>query len=173
MNYILNEHEVSNKSDNKLSQIIIFFIGIILLFCGLIVYLIVRPFGNVWFLSPYSQWLFKVGLPLVGLGFLGGVLPSFFHTAAFSFLTISFLPSTQCTHLSMCSLWIIINILFEIGQKYHEAVLNIIPNFFNEIPILNQTYSYFLCGTFDYWDIVASVSGGIMAYWILEHFRGA
>jgi hypothetical protein len=54
-----------------------------------------------------------------------------------------------------------------LGQKFNTLPSGIIPDWFAEIPFLENTENYFLQGTFDFVDLAAIAFGSIAAYFVL------
>jgi len=57
--------------------------------------------------------------------------------------------------------------IFELGQKFNNFSSKIVPDWFTEIPFLENTENYFLLGTFDFKDIIAIGVGAGFAYFAL------
>lgn len=75
-------------------------------------------------------------------------LPSFLHTCAFSFITYSFAKHLSIGPFLCCSFWVIVNVAFELLQK-----------------------ASLLLGVFDFTDIVYSIIGGLLAYFIIKIYK--
>jgi hypothetical protein len=69
--------------------------------------------------------------------------------------------------LIICLSWFFVDFAFELGQKFNEWALNLIPTWFSGIPFLENTENYFLRGTFDISDLVAVALGTVIAYCVL------
>jgi len=96
-----------------------------------------------------------------------GALPSFLHVFAFSLIIGGLLACKKRGFFVICSMWLFINILFELGQKHAIAASRIVPLWFSEVFILENTQNYFLKGTFDFCDILAGFFGALAAYCVL------
>lgn len=61
--------------------------------------------------------------------------------------------------------------LFEVGQAIKEITILIIPNWFSDFLILENTKNYFLHGHFDWFDILSLALGSIAAFSLLIKTR--
>ena len=144
-----------------------FLAGIFLLILGSLVYVVDRSPDQVYFTRFFGIHLkmFDGGAPL--LGSLGLRLPAFFHVLSFSLITGAFFRSGRGRYLAICAFWLLVNICFELGQKYKTLAVKLTPDFFETIPFLENTRAYFLNGTFDIYDLAAFFMGGAVAYGLL------
>jgi len=141
-------------------------IGFFTLFAGLLLYLLTRP-SDIYFVSfikrvdnsPYWALPFSDGI--------GGALPSFLHVFAFSLLLGGLLACRKTGYLMISCAWLLTNVLFELGQRYPSLASELIPKWFEGIFILQNMRNYFLKGTFDFLDLLASSVGAVAAYWVL------
>ena len=141
-------------------------IGFLTLFAGLLLYLSNRP------LDTYFVSFLKAGenLSHSALSFptrIGGALPSFLHVFAFSLLLGGLLACEKKGYLIICCAWLFTNVLFELGQRYPLLSSQVIPKWFEGMFILENMRGYFLNGTFDSFDILASCVGAVTAYCVL------
>ncbi len=142
------------------------FIGSVLLFLGMSVYLFGRPAWQFTLLPDffYVQWPFTDII-----GHYGGSLPSFLHVFGFSVLSAGIIAFSKKAYIVICSLWALINIVFEILQS--DIVLTLYEHtFFGQqlsVTVWNWIESYSLNAVFDYYDILAILLGAISAYWVL------
>jgi hypothetical protein len=141
--------------------------GIFLLLLGSLVYVIDRSPDQVYFTRFFGIHLkmFDAGTPL--LGSAGMRLPAFFHVLSFSLITGSFFRPGKHRYLCICAFWLLVNSCFELGQKYKTLAVKLTPDFFENIPFLENTRSYFMNGTFDVYDLLAFFIGGLAAYGLL------
>ncbi len=100
-------------------------------------------------------------------GPLGNSLPSFTHVFAFALITAGMVSCGKRGWLIICFSWFLIDSAFEIGQKFSTWTVNFVPRSFESIPILENTRGFFLRGTFDVYDLVATAIGAITAYVVL------
>jgi len=139
---------------------------------GFVVYLFDRLPGSAYFLP--AQWAHFAGKPFI-FGSVGGWLPEFAHVYAFGLLTATVLGTTRRAALTGCSLWWLIDILFEIGQYPnlgpHLAAAT--PVWLDGIPFLENTGAFFARGTFDPADLIAIMLGALAAWMTLSglHYR--
>ena len=61
----------------------------------------------------------------------------------------------------------LVDILFELGQKYHSIVNRFVPEWFSGILFLENTRAYFGQGSFDINDIFATWFGAIIAFLVI------
>jgi hypothetical protein len=141
-----------------------FLMGILVLVAGVVIYVTDRSPDAVYFTRFFGMHL-KLSDPGVRLlGQFGERLPAFFHVLSFSLMTSAFAAGGRKTYLGVCAVWFFINFGFELGQKYKLAAAGITPEFFLHLPFFESTRAYFLCGTFDWLDIVAAAAGTAAAY---------
>jgi len=144
-----------------------FLAGILFLFLGSLVYVIDRSPDQVYFTRFFGIHLklFDGGTPV--LGSVGLRLPAFFHVLSFSLITGAFFRYGKVRYLAVCAFWLLVNICFELGQKYKDLAVQLTPDFFEHIPFLENTRAYFLKGTFDVYDLAAFFIGGLVGYGLL------
>ena len=141
-------------------------IGFLVLFAGFLLYLLTRP-SDIYLVSfikgaensHYWALPFPTGI--------GGALPSFLHVFAFSLLLGGLLACRKRGYLIICCAWLFTNLLFELGQRYPISASQVIPKWFDGMFILQNMRDYFLNGTFDFFDLLASSVGAVAAYWVL------
>jgi hypothetical protein len=147
--------------------------GFLNLLAGLLLYLLTRP-SDIYFVSfikgvhgVHDSLHWALPFPSV----ISGALPSFLHVLAFSLLVGGILACGKRGYLIICCAWLFTNVLFELGQRYPISACEVIPKWFEEICILQSVRNYFLNGTFDFFDLLASSVGAAAAYWILVRTR--
>lgn len=99
-------------------------------------------------------------------GTMGNHLPTFIHVYVFILLTaIATAPSTTKNFI-ICLTWFLIDSLFEFAQitLIAQWIEKIIPDWLIDIPLLGNTTSYFVNGTFDVLDLLSILIGAIVAY---------
>ena len=67
----------------------------------------------------------------------------------------------------VCSIWLFINVLFEVAQRYGNSISKFIIKWFDKVFLLENLESYFLKKTFDYFDIFGCFAGAAIAYFVL------
>jgi len=139
-------------------------LGLLLLSIGALVYLFDRPPDQTYFIFalPFHFSLYNKYPPLFGP--IGGFLPHFLHTSAFILLTAGIMDCGRKGYLSICLFWLIINIGFELGQKYSVHAVGLVPDWFEGVFLLENTKNYFLFGTYCSLDMTAIIIGSILAY---------
>jgi hypothetical protein len=138
--------------------------GTLSLIVGLLVYLVDRPAGGAYFLYRTSAaFSLHNTLPALLFGPFGGNLPTFIHVFSFSLLTAGLLACKKRGCQIVILSWLITECAFELGQKF----VRISPDVFNGVPVLENTGSFFVNGTFDSLDLVAATAGAAAAYLFL------
>jgi len=135
------------------------------LIVGSLIYLIDRPPCNTYFVNFIGISLYN-SLPNI-FGSIGNYLPTFVHVFSFILITASFLPSRKRYYLVISLSWFLLDCIFEVGQKFNNFSSKIIPDWFVEIPFLENTKNYFQYGTFDYFDLLSIAVGAGFAYFAL------
>jgi hypothetical protein len=147
------------KSVNKI-QITI---GVAALSIGLIVYLYDR--------SPDSALILQV----IGVtsafsavshlfGPISGQLPAFIHVFAFALLTTGVLGCRTQGALVVCLFWLIVDVLFELGQVAENQVFGNHSGTFDTIFGSGVLGNFFRFGTFDPLDLLAMALGAVTAF---------
>jgi hypothetical protein len=101
-------------------------------------------------------------------GILGGSLPEFIHPFGFSLLGMGLISKIRKSRVLICSIFLIINVSFEIGQKFSAYIIEYIPGWFNKFFILENTKNYFVMGRFSVSDLIAIFLGSILAFIVGE-----
>lgn len=130
---------------------------------GVLVYLLDRPSNSVYFVPEW--WALAEATPAF-FGLLGQYLPTFSHTFAFILFTTAVLAVRRRAAIVVCAAWLLVDSFFEIAQRDELAVniVNHLPNWFAEWPLLDNVAAYFLVGRFDPFDLVSIFAAGIAAY---------
>jgi hypothetical protein len=139
-------------------------IGLIPLFVGLMVYLVDRHPEQTYFIYKIDSAisLHHVLPPLFGP--LGKILPAFVHVFSFALLTAGILACNKRGCVLACIVWLSVDVAFELGQKFGVWTSNLVPRWFEGIPLLENTGNYFMSGTFDFIDLTAIAAGSLAAY---------
>jgi len=143
-------------------------IGFNALLLGAIFYYFFRSSGNIYFieflgLAPQLH----ITMPPLLTG-VGRCLPTFIHVFSFILLTAGFVAGSKKSYLIIALAWCAIDLLFEIGQGFGREIMQIIPDWFSDIPFLENTRNYFMRGSFDWYDLVSIAIGSLAAYFILR-----
>jgi hypothetical protein len=103
-------------------------------------------------------------------GVLGGWLPSFAHTLAFSLFTAAALPPRPAARYGACVAWCAVNVAFEIGQlpQMGQPLSQALLATFGGSAPMRWLAGYFVHGTFDAGDIWAAVAGALTAATVLQ-----
>lgn len=160
----VNQVQTTPKRSINRVQILI---GVVWLLIGSVVYLIDRPPNQTYFVysSRVKISLYET-LPNV-FGAIGNSLPDFLHVFSFILITAGLVSCQKRGYVIICLSWFSFDLSFELGQKYNELPLKIIPNWFKGIPFLENTENYFSRGTFDILDVTAIALGTVIAYFVL------
>ena len=120
------------------------------LLIGVMIYLVDRQ-ADVYFLSGLA--LPAISLPPL-FGELGRHLPSALHVYAFILLTVVCLPRGRRYLIAACSSWLMLEWLFEFGQhpQLQHRVAALIPRWFDGLPLLEASETFFINGRFDPFD---------------------
>ncbi len=144
-------------------------IGIFLLSLGALIYLIDRPPGQTYFIFtlPFQLNLYNITPSLFGP--IGNFLPHFLHVSAFILLTAGLIDCGKRGYLLICLFWMAVNVGFELGQRYSDYAVGLVPARFDDVFLLENTRNYFLHGTYCHLDMAAIIIGGISAYAFLHY----
>ena len=139
-------------------------IGSVAFAIGLFVYLADR--------DPSKAALIPTVALLTGsnvFGMLGGWLPSFVHTFAFSLFTAAALPIRSVPRYGTCVAWFAVNTAFEVGQhpQVSARLAEALQGGLGALPFSRSLSNYFVHGTFDPGDIVAALLGALTAGLVL------
>lgn len=139
-------------------------VGLIALFVGLTVYLVDRPPEQTYFIYKIDSAIsLHYVLPTL-FGPLGKILPAFVHVFSFALLTAGILACNKRGCVIACIVWLSVDVAFELGQKFGVWTSNLVPRWFEGIPLLENTGNYFMSGTFDFIDLTAIAAGSLVAY---------
>ena len=148
--------------------------AVIALAIGILVYLLDRPSTSV-YLIP-DGWSFGDSIPPV-FGAIGDHLPTLAHTFAFILFSSALLEPWRWAALAACTWWWIVGSLFEVGQSDRWAALiaTQVPDWFADVPLLENVADYFVAGQFDPFDLVSIAVGTGCAFVVvkLSHRFGA
>lgn len=141
-------------------------IGLTALLLGTLVYLTDRPPGE----TALPDNLNLYGLVPTLFGAVGRHLPAFAHVFGFSLLTVALIDGGRHAAIAVCVGWFLVNSAFELGQHavIAPSLSQVIPAWFENIPILARARGYFLYGTFDSLDVLAIGLGALAAYLVLQ-----
>lgn len=140
--------------------------GLTALLAGFLLYFLHRPPDTYFVSFIKANDASPYGIPISLRAFVGA-LPSFLHVFAFSLIIGGLLSCRQRAYLIICSTWLFMNVLFEVGQRHAVSASEMIPIWFGEVFVLENMRNYFLNGTFDFFDLAASFTGSVAAYCIL------
>jgi hypothetical protein len=106
-------------------------------------------------------------------GAVGQWLPSFAHTLAFSLFCAALLAPRPRWEYGACAFWLGVNAAFEVGQhpQVRGPLVDALRHDVGRGPIGRVIENYFLYGTFDVADLVASALGAALAATLLHRVR--
>ena len=137
------------------------FIAILALLAGLMIYMAGRDIEHIVLsgLLPLISFE-KLLLPAS----ITNNAPSLIHCYAFILLSRACLQAATASTIHIVVFWCLIECLFEVGQHpfFHAYLMNYSPGLF---------VNYFLNGTHDILDIVASLLGGLLALFTIKHYK--
>ncbi len=131
---------------------------------GVAVYALDRG-AAVYFLSGWTN-----APAITVFGPLAGHLPTFLHTLVFILITAVVLKPWPRTLPATCATWFLIECLFEVGQMapIDGYIATAVPAWFDSVPLLRITSSYFTQGTYDPLDVLSIGIGAVVAYPIVR-----
>lgn len=139
------------------------FAALLALITGLLVYLSGRPPAHVYLFGGFSVDAIQNTL---AIGATGQWLPSFIHPYLFILLTALAIGPGTGVLLANCLFWSSMGWLFELGQHpaLSASLAARIPEWFSTIPLLENSSNFFVHGTFDPLDLVATAAGTLAAW---------
>lgn len=137
---------------------------------GVLVYSIDRQADRVYFMSDWMSLGDGEGSVF---GLLGQHLPTFVHVYTFILLTMALVVPVDRYRrylLPVCLGWFAFDSLFEIAQldAIGRLIARWVPDWFANIPFLENTASYFIVGTFDVLDLLSIALGALAAYLTMQ-----
>jgi len=143
-------------------------IGLGVLLLGTLIYLIDRASDQTYFIYKSSVNISLHNILPNFFGSIGNSLPSFVHVFSFILITAGLFRCQKRGNIIICSFWFLTDIIFELGQKFKLLSSTMVPDWFSEIPFLENSKNYFLSGTFDLNDLIAIALGTILACFVLS-----
>jgi hypothetical protein len=142
---------------------LLFLPGVSALLLGLLMYIATRPCQQILllhFLPPMH-----ITLPWSSIALVHS-LPSFLHIYGFILMTAAVLPRRRDILLYICGFWLLLELLFEMGQQQQlaKAFAAALPPVFHQNAWLRVLPDYFVYGTFDPQDILLLVLGSLAAW---------
>lgn len=127
------------------------------------VYLLDRQAESAYFMAP---WMVGHGDMRTYFGVLGNHLPTLLHVYAFTMLTIAVVSPSRVSAIAICVAFFVADSLFELAQitVIAQEIAKYVPEWFQGVPFLENTSSYFLAGTFDVRDLISIAIGSLAAY---------
>lgn len=134
------------------------------------VYLFDRPGSSVYFIP---NWWPGVTWTPSFFGGLGQYLPTFSHTFAFILLTTAVIGVHRRAALLACAGWLVVDSVFEIAQAdlLADRIVQFLPHWFSEWPLLDNFAAYLLVGRFDPFDLVSIVLASVAACLLLSYLN--
>lgn len=156
-------------SKTTAGEFVVAVVALTALCVGTSVYLFDRDPAHVAFLAGWLQASLSPRSEVFGA--LGGSLPAFLHTLAFTLLTALAFGATARAATAAALIWWGIETLFELGQHpvAGDLIAAALPAWFAYTPVLDAMGPYFARSTFDFLDLVAVAAGAVSAR--LIHFH--
>ena len=146
-----------------------FVIALNALMLGVLVYIFGRASDSTFLGKIICRYFGDVFIQYNFFGDLGGLIPELVHPFSFALFTIILFPAAgRIARGLICLGWMIINIVFEIGQYFSNQFSEFILIIFNRNMFSELLTNYFIAGTYDHGDILAIVFGIIAAFAISE-----
>ena len=153
---------VSNTSTGKLQgDIPLFVLGTLWLLLGIVVYVVARPPGTVYFSAQIPNFSGELSHQW---RLLLGPVPTFAHTLAFSLMSAA-LVSMHRNRMLACLVWACVEILFEFAQHPSVSAWLLSHRYQSSSHVLR----YLNRGTFDLYDVMAAVAGAALAAAIINN----
>ena len=148
---------------------IFFVIGVLSLMMGVSIYILDRPATQTYFI-PDNLTAYAGTESIFGV--LGNYLPTFLHAFALCLITMAALKCTRHSSLLVCCLWLLIDGLFEVAQhpQVSRIIVPFIPDWFANVPVLENAANYFTYGHFDLLDLLSILFGVLSAYLMFRVF---
>ena len=138
-------------------------IAISALCIGVLVYVFDRNAESIYLLPNWLSFNSTTGS---FFGTIGNYIPTFVHVYAFILLTAAVAVPSITSIIPVCLSWFSLDSLLEVAQISSIArwIAMHTPDWFSGIPLLENTASYFMLGTFDALDLVSIAAGTLAAY---------
>ena len=151
-----------------------FYFGIacVSLCVGYVVYFVGRTGPAIFAIPDQLEHLVSVQ-PLIAQ--ISGQLPGFLHTYAFILLTFLVLGTSSRFNLYLSiAFWSMLELVFELGQHalFKHAYTDLITGWFEQAPVPDFSYNYFLHGTFDPLDLLAIAIASVCAWVTVQLAQG-
>jgi hypothetical protein len=141
--------------------------GVLALCLGFMVCLLRSP-GSAYFLPGSFPTLWPACSIPSYIRILTNGLPDFILPFAFALFTSGLISSSgRRNQLFICLGWLVLESFFESGRYSKDAYLRFIPPWFDSEPLLRNTKSFFLNGTFDAWDMLFILAGTVVAFCVM------
>ena len=141
-----------------------FIIGVALMGLGSLIYLCDRPPEQTYFIHLFNNTISFFNVVPNLFGTIGYNLPAFFHISSLILITASLSKQSKRRYIAICLVWLSIEAVFELGQAFSTAASRMTPDILNDIPFFENTKNFFLKGTFDLFDLSATVTGSLLGY---------
>lgn len=156
----------NETADSRMASLALFLAGCAVLISGVLFYILARPQGIAYVSERLKLGLFPPSHNVAAS--VWGSFPEFAHPLAFSLIGMGLISLSLQSRVFVCSNILLLNLLFEIGQKYKYVTVTFVPNWLDGVPVLENVRSYFLKGTFDPQDVLAACLGSFAAFIISE-----
>jgi hypothetical protein len=142
-------------------------IGAFILSMVVVFYLFERPLDGTWLFTMLPLGLSGYGAVPRLPPWLNESLPAFLHASSLTLATGSLLGPRVWEYVWVSVSWLLIHIIFELGQRLDRRLVELAPVWVDRIPLVNHVRSHFGLGTFDAADILAAFLGCACGFGIL------
>lgn len=162
---------MTGSTDRHINKLQIL-IGAVSLLIGTLVYFMDRPAEGTYFIYRF-EFILKLHNMINDIvpgsfGYINNWLPEFVHVFSFILLTAGIISCRRKGCIVICIAWFVVDIVFELGQRFSSLALQAIPDWFSDVPILESFKGFFRKGTFDLIDLAAIAAGAVAAYLVLR-----
>jgi hypothetical protein len=140
-------------------------IGLVTLLIGIVIYPLIRPQKTIYFFN-FLEIDFPTGVT-ISLGVINDCFPTFIHTFSFCLIIAGISECSKKRYPAITIGCFFANFFVELLQKYDDFIVEITPNWFDQVPFLENTKNYFIYGTFDVFDVFSIAIGASMGFLML------
>ncbi len=145
------------------------YIALFLLGFGFLIYILFRPCTSEYAFGLISPICWLSQEITSNLNIVTGRAPSLVHAFSLSIITSLIFPKiNRSIIIASCVFWVVINLLFELGQLFKPQFTNKFNNSYADI-LMNKVNLFLYQGTYDPWDVLAAITGGAIAYYLLVY----
>ena len=144
-------------------------LGLGALMIGVMEYVLSRPVDSTCLGAAAKAATGDLPFRMGVFGIFGGTLPEFIHPLSFALITMALFPKkSRGIRAIICLFWLLVNLLFEIGQAFGQQISQFLPTILPHTKVSDLVIIYFLRGTYDRLDVLAICLGTASAFIISE-----